>query len=52
MGLLHALNDLLARHAPGELVRLGKKRAFARNFFDLARQPVVLQETRNDLFGC
>ena len=51
MCLLHALNNLFTRHATREFVRLRQQRPFPRDFLDLARQGIVLQETRNDLFG-
>ena len=51
MRLLHALDDLLARHAAGEFVGLRQQRAFARDFLDLAGQRVVLQKPGDDLLG-
>src|SRR3974390_906653 len=49
--LLHPLDDLLARHTAGKFVGLRQQRALARNFLDLARELVVLQETSDDLLG-
>ena len=49
--LLHALDDLLARHAAGKFVGLRQQRALARDFLDLAGQRVVLQKPGDDLFG-
>ena len=49
--LLHALDHLLAGHAAIEIVGIGQQAAFARNFFDVAGQHVVVQQARDDLLG-
>src|SRR5450631_1919967 len=49
--LLHALDDLLARHAAGEFVGFRQQRTLARDFLDLAGERVVLQKPGDDLLG-
>ena len=49
--LLHALDDLLAGDAAGEIVRVGEQAPFARDFLDVPGQDVVVQEARDDLLG-
>ena len=51
MRLLHALDDLLARHAASESVGFRQQRALARDFLDLPGEHFVLQQARNDLLG-
>jgi len=49
--LLHALDDLLARHAAGEFIGFRQQRALARDFLDLSGERVGLQKLGDDLFG-
>ena len=49
--LLHALDHLLARYAAGEIVGVGQQAAFARDFFDVSGQHIVVQQAGDDLLG-
>ncbi len=49
--LLHALDDLLARRAAGELVGLRQQRALARDLLDRAGERVAVLQPRHDLLG-
>ena len=51
LGLLHALDHLLARGAAREFVGFRQQCAFARQFLQRAREQIVVGQPRHDLFG-
>ncbi len=51
MGLLHALDHLIARRAAREFAGLRQQRALARQLADAAGENVVVGQARHDLLG-
>ena len=49
--LLHALDQLLAADAAGEVIGIGQQRALARNLPNVADQNVVIRQAGDDLLG-